>query len=250
MNKLWIMAMLILTVGVANAQSKKKQIENLIKSLDSLNQVVTNERQNFNITLDSLNQVLVKNRQYFEIEIASYSIEINNLNIQIDSFISINDSINLQLKIKNQKIDSLILQKLELLTDIDSLSELSTDNDESEFLSLFSGKRFSRGTGENEEFIDFRPYEECEDAFVGSYWADGPSLKIDNINFEEKELVLVGISDCTNAMGFGYRIKYIDKNTISVIPMCCESDLNCDDAFFGFFDDLRGNPCNSFLLSN
>tara|TARA_B110001452_G_scaffold133_1_gene114 strand:- start:798 stop:1637 length:840 start_codon:yes stop_codon:yes gene_type:complete len=129
MNKLWIMAMLILTVEVANAQSKKEQIENLTISLDSLNQVVTNERQNFNITLDSLNQVLGKNQQYFEIEIASYSIEINNLNTQIDSLISINDSINLQLKIKNQKIDSLILQKLELLADIDSLSAPKIDRE-------------------------------------------------------------------------------------------------------------------------
>ena len=161
--------------------------------------------------------------------------------------ITINDSINLQIKIKNQNIDSLILQ---LLADIDSLSTPRIDNEESEFLSLFSGKRFSRGIDESEEFIVFTPYEECADAFVGSYWADGPSLKIYTINFEEKELVLVGISDCTNAMGFGYRLKYIDKNTISVIPMCCESDLNCDDAFFGFFDDLRGNPCDSFLLSN
>ena len=241
---------MILSLCISNAQSKKEQIENLTISLDSLNQVVTNERQNFNITLDSLNQVLVNNQQYFEIEIASYSIEINNLNTQIDSLISINDSINLQLKIKNQKIDSLILQKLELLADIDSLRPPRIDNEGSEFLSLFSGKRFSRGIDENEEFIVFSPYDECADAFVGSYWADGPSLKIDTINFEEKELVLVGISDCTNAMGFGYRLKYIDKNTISVIPMCCESDLNCDDAFFGFFDDLRGNPCDSFLLSN
>jgi hypothetical protein len=255
MNKLWIMAMLILTAGVANAQSKKEQIENLTISLDSLNQVVTNERQNFNIMLDSLNQALVKNQQDFELEMDKSSITIKNLNSKLISLNSINDSINIELITKDQKIDLLILQKLELLTDIDSLSALRTDNDESEFLSLFSGKKFSRGTGENEEFIVFSPHEEysieeCADAFVGNYWADGPLLKIDNINFEEKELVLVGISDCTNVMGFGYRIKYIDKNTISVIPMCCESDLNCDDAFFGFFDDLRGNPCNSFLLSN
>jgi len=244
------MAMLILTVGVANAQSKKEQIENLTFSLDSLNQVVSGERQNFNTTLDSLNQLLSKNQQDFELEMDKSSITIKNLNTQLIRLNSINDSINIELITKDQKIDSLTLKILKLLADMDSLSALRTDNDESEFLSLFSGKRFIRGTGENEEFIVFRPYEECADAFVGSYWADGPSLKIDNINFEEKELVLVGISDCTNAMGFGYRIKFIDKNTISVIPMCCESDLNCDDAFFGFFDDLRGNPCNSFLLSN
>ena len=241
---------ILLSALVSFGQSKKEQIEILNSRVDSLRVVINNERQNFNIALDSLNQVLGKTQQYFEIEIANYSIKINNLNTQIDNLISINDSINLQLKIKNQNIDSLILQKLELLADIDSLSTPRIDNEESEFLSLFSGKRFSRGIDESEEFIVFTPYEECADAFVGSYWADGPSLKIYTINFEEKELVLVGISDCTNAMGFGYRLKYIDKNTISVIPMCCESDLNCDDAFFGFFDDLRGNPCDSFLLSN
>tara|TARA_B110000902_G_scaffold211752_1_gene242587 strand:- start:48 stop:797 length:750 start_codon:yes stop_codon:yes gene_type:complete len=249
MKKIFTLTILISAL-VSFGQSKKEQIEILNSRVDSLKVVINNERQNFDIALDSLNQVLGKTQQYFEIEIANYSIKINNLNTQIDNLISINDSINLQLKIKNQNIDSLILQKLELLADIDSLSIPRIDNEESEFLSLFSGKRFSRGIDESEEFIVFTPYEECADAFVGSYWADGPSLKIYTINFEEKELVLVGISDCTNAMGFGYRLKYIDKNTISVIPMCCESDLNCDDAFFGFFNDLRGNPCNSFLLSN
>ena len=249
MKKIFVLTIL-LSALVSFGQSKKEQIEILNSRVDSLKVVINNERQNFDIALDSLNQVLGKTQQYFEIEIANYSIKINNLNTQIDSLITINDSINLQIKIKNQNIDSLILQKLELLADIDSLSTPRIDNEESEFLSLFSGKRFSRGIDESEEFIVFTPYEECADAFVGSYWADGPSLKIYTINFEEKELVLVGISDCTNAMGFGYRLKYIDKNTISVIPMCCESDLNCDNAFFGFFDDLRGNPCNSFLLSN
>ena len=129
MIKLVVTTLMTLTLCIANAQSKKEQIENLTITLDSLNQVVTNERQNFNITLDSMNQVLGKNQQYFEIEIASYSIEINNLTTQIDSLILINDSINLQLKIKNQKIDSLILQKLKLLADIDSLSTPRIDRE-------------------------------------------------------------------------------------------------------------------------
>lgn len=121
---------MVFTMTIVNAQSKKEQIENLTFSLDSLNQLVAGERQKFKTTLDSLNQLLSKNQQYFEIEIASYSIEINNLNTQIDSLISINDSINLQLKIKNQNIDSLILQKLELLADLDSLSLSKIDKGE------------------------------------------------------------------------------------------------------------------------
>lgn len=129
MIKLFVTTLMILSLCISNAQSKKEQIENLIISLDSLNQVVTNERQNFNITLDSLNQVLGKNQQYLEIEMASSSIEINNLNTQLDSLISTNDSINLQLKIKNHKIDSLIIQKLELLADIDLLSAPRIDRE-------------------------------------------------------------------------------------------------------------------------
>lgn len=123
------MAMLILTVGVANAQSKKEQIENLAISLDSLNQVVTNERQNFNITLDSLNQVLVKNQQDFELEIDKSSITIKNLNSQLIRLNSINDSINIELITKDQKIDSLTLKILELLADIDSLGKPKIDKE-------------------------------------------------------------------------------------------------------------------------
>ena len=129
MIKLFVTTLMTLSLCIANAQSKKEQIENLTISLDSLNQVVTNENQNFNVTLDSLNQVLGKNQQYFEIEIARYSIEINHLNTQLDSLISINDSINIQLKIKNQRIDSLIFQKLELLADIDLLSAPRIDRE-------------------------------------------------------------------------------------------------------------------------
>ena len=55
MNKLFVTTLMTISLFIANAQSKKEQIENLTISLDSLNQVVTNENQNFNITLDSLN---------------------------------------------------------------------------------------------------------------------------------------------------------------------------------------------------
>lgn len=129
MNKLWIMAMLILTAGVANAQSKKEQIENLTISLDSLNQVVTNERQNFNIMLDSLNRALVKKQQDFELEMDKSSITIKNLNSKLISLNSINDSINIELITKDQKIDSLTLKILKLLADMDSLSNPKLDKE-------------------------------------------------------------------------------------------------------------------------
>ena len=110
---------------IANAQSKKEQIENLTFSLDSLNQVAAGERQNFNTTLDSLNQLLSKNQQDFELEMDKSSITINNLNNQVIRLNSINDSINVQLKTKDQKIDSLTLRVQNLLADINSLSNPS-----------------------------------------------------------------------------------------------------------------------------
>jgi integrase len=107
---------MVFTICIANAQSKKEQIENLTISLDSLNQLVSNERQFLNVTLDSLNQVLIKSQQNFEVEITKSSIEINNLNTQLNRLSSINDSINHQLKTKAQKIDSLTLKLLEQIT--------------------------------------------------------------------------------------------------------------------------------------
>jgi len=121
--------LMVFTICIANAQSKKEQIENLTISLDSLNQVVSNERQFLNVTLDSLNQVLIKSQQNFEVEITKSSIEINNLNTQLNRLSSINDSINHQLKTKAQKIDSLTLKLLEQLANIDSLSSPKIDRE-------------------------------------------------------------------------------------------------------------------------
>ena len=53
MTKIILSAVMVFTMTIANAQSKKEQIENLTFSLDSLNQLVAGERQNFNTTLDS-----------------------------------------------------------------------------------------------------------------------------------------------------------------------------------------------------
>ena len=82
---------MVFTMTIANAQSKKEQIEILTFSLDSLNQAVVSERQSFNTTLDSLNQVLSKNQQDFELEMDKSSITINNLNNQLSRLNSIND---------------------------------------------------------------------------------------------------------------------------------------------------------------
>ena len=83
MTKIILSAVMVFTMTIANAQSKKEQIENLTFSLDSLNQLVAGERQNFNTTLDSLNQLLSKNQQDFELEMDKSSITIKNLNSQL-----------------------------------------------------------------------------------------------------------------------------------------------------------------------
>ena len=130
MTKIILSALMVFTMTIANAQNKKEQIENLTFSLDSLNQVVAGERQNFNTTLDSLNQLLSKNQQDFELEMDKSSVTINNLNNQLIRLNSINDSINIQLKTKGQKIDSLTLRIQNLLADINSLSNPKIDKAE------------------------------------------------------------------------------------------------------------------------
>lgn len=120
MTKIILSTLMVLTMTIANAQNKKEQIENLTFSLDSLNQVVAGERQNFNTTLDSLNQLLSKHQQDFELEMDKSSITINNLNNQLIKMNAINNSINIQLKTKDQKIDSLTLMIQNLLTDMNS----------------------------------------------------------------------------------------------------------------------------------
>ena len=127
MTKIILSAVMVFTMTIANAQSKKEQIENLTFSLDSLNQVVSGERQNFNTTLDSLNQVLSKNQQDFELEMDKSSITINNLNNQLSRLNSINDSINIQLnEIKEEKL--ILSQEFSTLSKrVDSLKQQITE---------------------------------------------------------------------------------------------------------------------------
>jgi hypothetical protein len=109
MTKIILSAVMVFTMTIANAQSKKEQIENLTFSLDSLNQVVSGERQNFNTTLDSLNQLLSKNQQDFELEMDKSSITIKNLNSQLIRLNSINDSLSNGITRRQIRIDSISL---------------------------------------------------------------------------------------------------------------------------------------------
>ena len=110
-TKIILSAVVVFTMTIVNAQSKKEQIENLTFSLDSLN------------------QLLSKNQQDFELEMDKSSITIKNLISQLIRLNSINDSINIELITKDQKIDSLTLKFLKLLADIDSLSNPKIDKE-------------------------------------------------------------------------------------------------------------------------
>ena len=79
MKKIIVSTVMVFTMTIANTQSKKEQIGNLTFSLDSLN------------------QLLSKNQQDFELEMDKSSITIKNLNTQLIRLNSINDSINIQL---------------------------------------------------------------------------------------------------------------------------------------------------------
>jgi hypothetical protein len=79
MKKIIVSAVMVFTMTIANTQSKKEQIGNLTFSLDSLN------------------QLLSKNQQDFELEMDKSSITIKNINTQLIRLNSINDSINIQL---------------------------------------------------------------------------------------------------------------------------------------------------------
>jgi hypothetical protein len=166
MTKIILSAVMVFTMTIANAQSKKEQIENLTFSLDSLNQVVSGERQNFNTTLDSLNQLLSKNQQDFELEMDKSSITIKNLNTQLIRLNSINDSINIQLITKDQKIDSLTLKILKLLANIDSLSNPKIDKENNWLLIESNLKWIEKDYSKTEQWFNKNIFNGGQDIYT------------------------------------------------------------------------------------
>jgi chromosome segregation ATPase len=99
---------MIFTLSIANAQSKKEQIANLNYSLDSLTEIIANERQ------------------VFKKEINEKDIEISNLNVQTDKLSSKSDSLSTQLYYKEEKLDSLANLLTTSYYQIDSLTLQTT----------------------------------------------------------------------------------------------------------------------------
>ena len=132
---------MIFTLTIANAQSKKQQIENLTLSLDSLTQVVIIERNDFNIRLDSINQLLSISQQNFEVEIAKSGIEIEKLTLSSDSLNQVViiernnfnirlDSINQLLSISQQNFEVEIAKSSIEIENLNiQLNSLSSIND-------------------------------------------------------------------------------------------------------------------------
>lgn len=109
MTKIILSAVMVFTMTIANAQSKKEQIENLTFSLDSLNQAVYNERQIFK-----------QEAQSKDAEISSQKYQIDQLNLR-------NDSLSTQLnEIKEEKLN--LSQEFSTLSKrVDSLKQQTTE---------------------------------------------------------------------------------------------------------------------------
>ena len=123
MIKTVLCTVMVFLIFITNAQSKKQQIESLTISIDSLNQVITNERNNFNFTIDSLNKFLRDSQQNFDLEITNSNDKIKNLIKEQNKLNSINDSINRELNIiKDKKL--ILNQKISILIkNVDSLKQ-------------------------------------------------------------------------------------------------------------------------------
>tara|TARA_B110000971_G_C19988072_1_gene490582 strand:+ start:263 stop:1141 length:879 start_codon:yes stop_codon:yes gene_type:complete len=145
-------------------------------------------------------------------------------------------------------------------------SESKINQKKTNLINLLSGKVFKIGNGENQEYISFNPYNSCSIAYIGNYWADGPSFKINKVDFEKNEITLVQITDegclVEKDLGFiiGYNIDYdFDSETGSLIangineltikPLCCKN-INCDERKrrFSFFEEFNLSPCDGLLL--
>ena len=123
MMKMFLCIVLVIITHIANAQSKKEQIESLTISLDSLSQVINSERSNFNVTKDSLNQFIEKSQQNFDLEIAKSNAKINDLISELNKLTSINDSINIDLNNVNEEKIILNQEISTISKSVDSLKQ-------------------------------------------------------------------------------------------------------------------------------
>ena len=145
---------------------------------------------------------------------------------------------------------------------IDSQSEINKKK--MNLINLLSGKVFKIGNGENQEYISFNPYNSCSIAYIGNYWADGPSLKINKVDFEKNEITFVHVTneECLEEKDLGFIIHYnIDYdivggslvangiNELTIKPLCCKN-INCDERKwrFDFFEEFNLSPCDGLLL--
>ena len=102
MMKMILCAVMVFTISIASAQSKKEQIKNLSYKLDSLTTIINQERKDFSIAqresngeifnlkdsidnLSSLNQELHHNLSNADYIVDSLSIEVSRRQIRIDS---------------------------------------------------------------------------------------------------------------------------------------------------------------------
>ena len=123
---------MVFTLCIANAQNKKEQIENLTISLDSLNQVVFNERQIFKQETQSKNA-----------EISSQKNQIDQLNLRNDSLSTQLNEIKEEKLILSQEFSALrmrvdsLKQKITELTNNNSTNSFRNSSNFEHFLYYF-----------------------------------------------------------------------------------------------------------------
>jgi hypothetical protein len=130
---------MVFTLCIANAQNKKEQIENLTISLDSLNQVVFNERQIFKQETQSKNA-----------EISSQKNQIDQLNLRNDSLSNQLNEIKEEKLILSQEFSALrmrvdsLKQKITELTNNNSTNSFRNSSNFEHFLYYFLSTVYSK----------------------------------------------------------------------------------------------------------
>jgi hypothetical protein len=106
MTKIILSAVMVFTMTIANAQSKKKQIENLTFSLDSLNTVLSNTRDNANKQITSLNERIKE----ISDDVTVLMTDLTNLQSSNDSLRNENDKLKTDYGKSSQEILDLKLE--------------------------------------------------------------------------------------------------------------------------------------------
>lgn len=177
MMRIILCAVMVLTINIANAQSKKEQIENLTISLDSLNQVVSNERQIFK-----------QEAQSKDAEISSQKNQIDQLNLRNDSLSTQLNEIQEEKLILSQELSTLgkrvdsLKQKITELTNNNSTNSFRNSTNFDHFLYYFLSTVYSKKNIDSLIYVSSPIILDLIDPNIGfgRFWNVGASCNLYN----------------------------------------------------------------------